>query len=97
VAVGTDDDGERCVTVEQEARNQNGDLSARGTGMVRLPSAGLTGPAVRRPAGRPPAQGPPLQKKRPRRTARRRRRHLSLLTASNSLPTTEKNGDSSGS
>jgi len=38
VAVGTDDEGERCVTVEQEARNQNGDLSARGTGVVRLPS-----------------------------------------------------------
>jgi acyl dehydratase len=40
VAVGTDDEGERCVTVEQEARNQNGDLSARGTGVVRLPSRG---------------------------------------------------------
>ncbi len=33
-----DENGAQCVTVEQEARNQNGDLSAIGTGTVRLPS-----------------------------------------------------------
>ena len=37
-AVGTDDEGLPAVEVEQEARNQHGDLSARGTGTVRLPS-----------------------------------------------------------
>jgi hypothetical protein len=43
VAVGTDDDGQPCATVEQEARNQNGDLSARGTGRVRLPRRPVSG------------------------------------------------------
>ena len=33
-----DENGLPCVIIEQEARNQNGDLSAIGTGTVRLPS-----------------------------------------------------------
>ena len=37
-AKGVDDEGFPAVEVEQEARNQHGDLSARGTGTVRLPS-----------------------------------------------------------
>jgi hypothetical protein len=37
-AIGPDDEGVPSVTVEQEARNQHGDLSARGTGTIRLPS-----------------------------------------------------------
>jgi acyl dehydratase len=36
-AIGPDDEGVPSVTVEQEARNQHGDLSARGTGTIRLP------------------------------------------------------------
>jgi hypothetical protein len=35
---GVDDDGQPYVEVAQEARNQHGELSARGTGVVRLPS-----------------------------------------------------------
>ena len=37
-AKGVDDDGHAYVEVEQEARNQYGDLSARGTGTVWLPA-----------------------------------------------------------
>ncbi|MPY93340.1 MAG: acyl dehydratase [Acidimicrobiia bacterium] len=37
-AKGVDEDGHPYVEVEQEARNQHGELSARGTGTVRLPS-----------------------------------------------------------
>jgi hypothetical protein len=33
-----DADGQPVVTIAQEARNQHGDLSAVGTGTVRLPS-----------------------------------------------------------
>jgi acyl dehydratase len=39
-AKGVDEEGLPYVQVEQEARNQHGDLSARGTGIVRLPSRG---------------------------------------------------------
>jgi acyl dehydratase len=35
---GTDADGQPVVTIAQEAHNQHGDLSAVGTGTVRLPS-----------------------------------------------------------
>ena len=37
-AKGVDGDGHAFVTVEQEAHNQHGELSARGTGTVRLPT-----------------------------------------------------------
>ena len=37
---GADDEGRPAVRIEQEARNQYGDLSARGTGTVLLPSRG---------------------------------------------------------
>jgi acyl dehydratase len=37
-AKGIDDDGHAFVEVEQEAHNQHGDLSARGTGTVWLPT-----------------------------------------------------------
>ena len=37
-AKGVDDEGHAFVDIEQEARNQHGDLSARGTGTVWLPS-----------------------------------------------------------
>jgi acyl dehydratase len=37
-AVGTDDEGHPTVEVAQEAHNQHGDLSATGTGVIRLPS-----------------------------------------------------------
>ena len=37
---GVDDEGRPFVRVEQEARNQHGELSARGTGTVLLPSRG---------------------------------------------------------
>jgi hypothetical protein len=36
----TDAAGRPLVVVEQEARNQHGDLSAVGTGTIRLPSRG---------------------------------------------------------
>ena len=36
----TDDDGRPLVEITQEARNQHGDLSATGVGLVRLPSRG---------------------------------------------------------
>jgi acyl dehydratase len=35
---GVDDEGQPCVEIEQAAHNQHGDLSARATGVVRLPS-----------------------------------------------------------
>jgi hypothetical protein len=35
-----DDEGEPVVEITQEARNQHGDLSATGIGLVRLPSRG---------------------------------------------------------
>ena len=37
-ATGVDEEGFPYAEVEQEAHNQHGDLSARGTGVVRLPS-----------------------------------------------------------
>jgi acyl dehydratase len=40
-----DEAGLPCVTIAQEARNQNGDLSAVGTGIVRLPSRSSVKPA----------------------------------------------------
>jgi hypothetical protein len=36
--IRTDDQGRPCAVVEQVACNQDGELSARGTGLVRLPS-----------------------------------------------------------
>jgi hypothetical protein len=39
---GVDGDGHPFVEVEQEARNQYGDLSARGTGTVWLPAQSST-------------------------------------------------------
>jgi hypothetical protein len=35
---GVDDQGRPTVTIDQQARNQHGDLSATGQGVVRLPS-----------------------------------------------------------
>jgi acyl dehydratase len=35
---GVDDQGQPTVTIDQQARNQHGDLSATGRGVVRLPS-----------------------------------------------------------
>ncbi len=37
-AITGDDAGQRCVEIEQRALNQDGELSATGMGMVRLPS-----------------------------------------------------------
>jgi hypothetical protein len=35
--ITADDQGRPCAEVKQVARNQGGELSARGTGLVRLP------------------------------------------------------------
>jgi acyl dehydratase len=40
---GVDDQGVPCVEIEQTAHNQHGDLSAVGTGVVRLPSRSQAG------------------------------------------------------
>jgi hypothetical protein len=37
-AVHDDAEGHRCIEVSQEAHNQHGELSARGSGTVWLPS-----------------------------------------------------------
>ncbi|HYB83092.1 MAG TPA: acyl dehydratase, partial [Mycobacterium sp.] len=39
-AISHDEDRRPCVEIEQRAVNQDGELSALGTGLVRLPSRG---------------------------------------------------------